>query len=90
MKPFPQMGGIPWTLLVQFTNKWEANTGLEQGNNLKTTYTASAAIMVGCMSWATEEQGALVRQHRLVHTGSQSKDSVWGHMTHMQAFRKVM
>ena len=64
--------------------------GLEQGNNLKTTYTALVAIMVDCVSWATEEQGVPVRRHGLVHTGSQSKGSVWGHMTHTQAFRKVM
>ena len=64
--------------------------GLEQGNNLKTTYTASAAIMVDCISWATKEQGVPVRRHRLVHTGSQSKGSVWGHMTCTQALHKVM
>ena len=28
-----------WTLLVQFTNKRETNTGLEQRNKSKTTYT---------------------------------------------------
>ena len=28
-----------WTLLVQFANKREANTGLEQRNKSKTTYT---------------------------------------------------
>ena len=64
--------------------------GLEQDNNLKTTYTASAVIMVDCVSWATKEQGVPVRQHGLVHTGSQSKGSVWGHMTHTWAFHKVM
>ena len=64
--------------------------GPKQGNNLKTTYTASAAIMVDCILWATKEQGVTVRQHGLVHIGSQSEGSVWGHMTHMRAFRKVM
>ena len=43
--------------------------GLEQGNNLKTTYTASAAIMVECISWATKEQGVPVRRHLIaLHT----------------------
>ena len=79
-----------WTLLVQFANKREANLGLEQKNNLKTTYTPLAAIMVGCVSCATKEQGVPMRQHRLVHMGSQSKDSVWGHVTCTWAFCKVM
>ena len=64
--------------------------GLEQGNNLKTTYTASAAIMVDCVSWVTKEQGVPVRQYGLVHTGSQSEGSVCGHVTHTWAFHKVM
>ena len=64
--------------------------GLEQGNNLKTTYTALAAIMVDCVLWAIKEQGVPVRRHGLVCTGSQSEGSIWGHMTHTQAFRKVM
>ena len=64
--------------------------GLGQGNNLKTTYTASPAIMVDCVSWATKEQGFPVRQHGLVHTRSQSKGSIWGHVTHTWAFHKVM
>ena len=34
---------------------------LEKSNNLKTTYTALAAIMVDCLLWATKEQGAPVR-----------------------------
>ena len=29
----------PWTLLVPFANKREANMGLEQRNKSKTTYT---------------------------------------------------
>ena len=64
--------------------------GLEQGNNLKDTYTASAAIMVDFISWATKEQGVPVRQHGLVCTGSQSKGSILGHVTHTWAFRRVM
>ena len=55
--PFPQMNGISvksMDILVHFSRKWEANTGLEQDNNLKTTYTASAAMMVDCISWATK------------------------------------
>ena len=64
--------------------------GLKQGNNLKTTYTASAAIMVDCVLWATKEQGVPVRQHGLVRTRSQSKGSIWGHVTCMWAFYKVM
>ena len=64
--------------------------GLEQDNNLKTTYTASAAIMVDCVSWVTKEQGVPVRQHGLVRTGSQSEGSIWGHVTCTRAFRKVM
>ena len=64
--------------------------GLEQKNNLKTTYTPSAAIMVDCVLWGTKEQGVPMRQHGLVHTGSQSEDTIWGHVTHMWAFCKVM
>ena len=64
--------------------------GLEQNKNLKTTYTPSAAIMVDCVSWATKEQGVPMRRHGLVHTRSQSTGSIWGHMTHMWAFHKVM
>ena len=64
--------------------------GLKQKNKSKTTYTASAAIMVDCISWGTKEQGVPMRQHGLVCTRSQSKDSIQGHMTHMQTFHKVM
>ena len=64
--------------------------GLKQRNKLKTTYTASAAIMVDCISWGTKEQGVPMRRHGLVHTRSQSKDSIWGHVTCMQAFHKGM
>ena len=54
--------------------------GLKQKNNLKTTYTPLAAIMVDCILWGTKEQGIPMRRHRLVHTRSQSKDSIWGHV----------
>ena len=64
--------------------------GLEQKNKLKTTYTPSAAIMVDCVSWGTKEQGVPKRRHGLMHTRSQSKDSIWGHVTRTWAFRKVM
>ena len=78
------------TLLVWLTGQWEASTGLEHDKKLKTTYTASAAIMVDCVSWATKEHGVPVRQHGIVHTGSQSEGSVWGHVTHTQVFCRVM
>ena len=64
--------------------------GVEQKNNLKTTDTPSAAIMVDCVSCATKEQGVPMRRHGLVCTRSQSKDSIWGHVTHTRAFHKVM
>ena len=64
--------------------------GLKQKNKLKTSYTPLAAIMVDCVSWGTKEQGVPMRRHGLVHTGSQSKGSVWGHVTRMWAFHKVM
>ena len=64
--------------------------GLKQGNNCKTTYTASVAIIVDCVSWATKEQGVPMRQDGLVCTGSQSEGSVWGHVTCTWAFHKVM
>ena len=64
--------------------------GLKQKNNFKTTYTPLAAIMVDCISCGTREQGVPMRQHGLVRTRSQSEDTIWGHMTCMQAFRKVM
>ena len=46
--------------------------------------------MVDCISWGTKEQGVPMRQHGLVHTGSQSEDTIWDHVTHTWAFRKVM
>ena len=64
--------------------------GLEQGNNLKTTYTASAAIMVDCVLRATKEQGVPMRRYGIVCTGSQSEDSIWGHVTRKRAFCRVM
>ena len=63
---------------------------LEQKNELKTTYTPLAAIMVDCVSWGTMGKGYLMRWCRLVHARSQSKDSNWGHVTPMWAFHKVM
>ena len=56
----------------------------------KTTYTASAVIMVDCVSWATKEQGIPVRQHGIVCTRSQSEGFFWGHVTQAQAFQRVM
>ena len=50
--------------------------GLEQRNKSKTTYTTSAAIMLDCVLWGTEEQGVPMRRHGLLHTGSQSKDTI--------------
>ena len=44
------------TLLVHFAKKWEANMALEQSNNLKTTYTPSAAIAVDCISWELKDR----------------------------------
>ena len=46
--------------------------------------------MVDCVLWATKEQGVPVRQHGIVHTGSQSEGSIWGHVTHTWAFHRVM
>ena len=59
-------------------------------NKKKTTYTASAVIMIDCVSWATKEQDVPVRQHGIMHTGSQSKGSIWGHMTQVWAFSRMM
>ena len=56
----------------------------------KTTYTASAVIMVDCVLWATKQQGVPVMQHGIVHTQSQSEGSIWDHMTHAWAFSRVM
>ena len=38
-----------WTLLIQFANKREAKTGLEQRNESKITYTPWAASMLDCV-----------------------------------------
>ena len=46
--------------------------------------------MLDCVSWGTKEQGVPLRRHGLLHTRSQSKDTILGHVTHMQAFHKVM
>ena len=64
--------------------------GLKHDKNLKTTYTASVVIMVDCISWATKGQGVPVRRHGIVHTRSQSEGSIWGQVTHMWAFCRVM
>ena len=57
--------------------------GLELRNKSKTTYTASAAIMLDWVSWGTKEQGVPMRQHGFLCTRSQSKDTIWGHVTRM-------
>ena len=79
-----------WTLFVQSANNRETNMGLLQRNKLKTTYTPSAAIMVDCVSWGAMGQGIPMRRCELVHTGSQSADSNWGHVTSTWDFHKVM
>ena len=45
-----------WTLLVQFTNNKEANTGLKQRNKSKTTYTPWTASMLDCVSRELENR----------------------------------
>ena len=45
-----------WTLLVQFTNNKEANTGLKQRNISRTTYTPWAASMLDCVSQELENR----------------------------------
>ena len=45
-----------WTLLVPFTNNKEANTGLEQRNKSKITYTPWAASMLDCVAWKLENR----------------------------------
>ena len=45
-----------WTFLVHFTNNKEANTGLEQRNKSKTTYTPWAASMLDCVSRELENR----------------------------------
>ena len=65
--------------------------GLEHEKKIeKTTYTASAVIMVDCFLWVTKGQGVPMRQHGIVCTRSQSEGSVWGHVTHTWAFSRVM
>ena len=46
--------------------------------------------MLDCVSWGTEEQGVPMRRHGFLRTGSQSKDTIWGHLTRMRVFFKVM
>ena len=51
--------GIPagsMDLTCSVANKGEANTGLEQRNKSKTTYTPWAAIMLDCISWELENR----------------------------------
>ena len=62
-----------WTLLVQFSNNKEANTGLEQRNKSKTTYTPWAANMLDCVSRELEK-GVFPRL--FLRTASQSEDVV--------------
>ena len=64
--------------------------GLKQRNKSKTTYTALAAIMLDCVSWGTEGQGVPMKRHGFLHTGSQSKDIIWGHMICTWVLHKVM
>ena len=64
--------------------------GLKQRNKSKTTYTASAAIMFDCVSWGTKEQGVPMRRHGFLRTKSQSKGTIWGHVTCTWVFCKVM
>ena len=64
--------------------------GLEQRKKSKTTYTALAAIMLDCILWGTKEQGVPMRRHGFLRTRSQSKDTIWGHVTRMRVFCKVM
>ena len=59
-------------------------------NKSKTTYTALEAIMLDCVSWGTKGQGVPMRQYGFLCTRSQSKDTIWGHVTCTQVFCKVM
>ena len=43
-----------WTLLAHFTNNKESNTGLEQRNKSKITYTPCAASMLDCVTQELE------------------------------------
>ena len=61
--------------------------GLELRNKSKTTYTPWAAITLDCVSWGTREQGVPTG---FLCTGSQSEDTIWGHVTHMWVYHKVM
>ena len=76
-----------WTFFVHFTNNKEANTGLEQRNKSKITYTPWAASMLDCISWELENRVfprvfahcEPIRSHHLrshdLHTGFQSSDA---------------
>ena len=77
----------PWTLLIHFTNNKEANTGLEQRNKSKITYTPWAASMLDCVLQELENRvfpwvfmhREPIRSHHLrsrdPHVGFQSSDA---------------
>ena len=76
-----------WTLLVHVTNNKEANTGLEQRNKSKITYTPWVASMLDCIAWELENRvfplvfmhRKPIRSHHLgsrdLRTGFQSSDA---------------
>ena len=76
-----------WTLLVHFTNNKEANTGLEQRNKSKITYTPWAASMLDCVLQELENRvfpqvfthHEPIRSHHLrsrdLHAGFQPSDA---------------
>ena len=76
-----------WTFFVHFTNNKEANTGLEQRNKSKITYTPWAASMLDCILWELENRvfpwvfadREPIRSHHLrsrdPHAGFQSSDA---------------
>ena len=84
-----------WTLLVQFTNNKEANTGLDQRNKSKTTYTLWATSMLDCVLWELENRvfpwvfvhREPIRSHHLrshdLHVGFQPCDARASKMARM-------
>ena len=76
-----------WTFFVHFTNNKEANTGLEQRNKSKITYTPWAASMLDCVSRELENRvfprvfvhRKPIRSHHLrscdLHMGFQPSDA---------------
>ena len=76
-----------WTFFVHFTNNKEANTGLEQRNKSKITYTPWAASMLDCVSRELENRVfprvfaccEPIRSHHLkshdLHMGFQPSDA---------------